>query len=154
ALAEIERNLGTQFHPVVGKAFVAVQRGVDPADVLTADELAPIRGASAPSGLRGLPGPRDLTQRPDLLALAGRVLLLGGLGFQQGWVGAVGVWLGVTGVVLQVRARTRSARLADALRAAVQAPDVGAVFAALLDLVGKSWPLSWGALVAWDEDGL
>ena len=30
ALMEIERNAGTQFHPAVAKAFVAVQRGVDP----------------------------------------------------------------------------------------------------------------------------
>ena len=32
ALMEIERNAGTQFHPAVAKAFVAVQRGFDPAD--------------------------------------------------------------------------------------------------------------------------
>ena len=48
ALAEIERNAGTQFHPAVAKAFVAVQRGVDPATVLSVEELAELRGASAP----------------------------------------------------------------------------------------------------------
>jgi putative nucleotidyltransferase with HDIG domain len=154
ALEEIERNLGTQFHPAVGKAFVAVQRGVDPADVLTADELGAIRGASAPYRMRGLPGARDLKERPDLLALGGLVVLLAGLGFHETWIAAVGVWIGATGVVLQVRTRTRSARLADALRAALHAPDRGAIFAALLDLVGKTWPVTWGALVAWDEDGL
>ena len=30
ALAEIERESGEQFHPVVARAFVAVQRGQDP----------------------------------------------------------------------------------------------------------------------------
>jgi hypothetical protein len=40
------------------------------------------------------------------------------------------------------------------LRSALHAPGREAIFAALLDLMGKTWPLSWGALVAWDEDGL
>ena len=39
ALMEIERHVGTQFHPVVAKAFVAVQRGVNPLTVLTRAEL-------------------------------------------------------------------------------------------------------------------
>jgi putative nucleotidyltransferase with HDIG domain len=154
ALAEIERNLGTQFHPSVGKAFVAVQRGVDPAEVLTADELAEIRGASAPYRLGIVPGRRDLKERPELLALGGLVVLLAGLGFHQTWMAALGAWIGGTGIVLQLRARARSARLAQALRAALHGPDRAAVFSALLDLMGKAWPLSWGALVAWDEDGL
>ena len=34
ALAEIERNIGTQFHPTVAKAFVAQQRGQDPLSAL------------------------------------------------------------------------------------------------------------------------
>src|SRR6266540_3663584 len=56
ALIEIERNAGTQFHPAVARAFVAVQRGLDPASVLSAEELAEIRGASASYriGLAGL----------------------------------------------------------------------------------------------------
>ena len=33
------RNAGTQFHPVIAKAFVAVQRGERPADVLSKQEL-------------------------------------------------------------------------------------------------------------------
>ena len=43
ALMEIENNAGTQFHPAVAKAFVAVQRGIDPAAVLTPDELQEMR---------------------------------------------------------------------------------------------------------------
>jgi len=154
ALAEIERNLGTQFHPTVGKAFVAVQRGFDPAEVLTADELAEIRSASAPYRLGAIRGRRDLKERPDLLALGGLVVLLAGLGFHETWLAALGAWVGASGVVLQLRARARSARLAHSLRAALHAPGRGAIFAALVDLIGKAWPLSWGALVAWDEDGL
>src|SRR5947199_36438 len=56
ALTEIERNAGTQFHPTVAKAFVAVQRGTDPMAVLSAQEVEQIRGASAPHRI-GLAGP-------------------------------------------------------------------------------------------------
>src|SRR5207244_3859818 len=70
ALVEIELNAGTQFHPAVAKAFVAVQRGLDPASVLSAAELREIRGASAPYTL-GVAGLADLKERPELLALGG-----------------------------------------------------------------------------------
>lgn len=39
ALAEIERGAGTQFHPLVARAFVALKRGLDPKDVLSPEEL-------------------------------------------------------------------------------------------------------------------
>jgi HD-GYP domain-containing protein (c-di-GMP phosphodiesterase class II) len=154
ALAEIERNLGTQFHPAVGKAFVAVQRGLDPGDVLTTDELAEIRGASASYRLGIVPGGRHLKDRPELLAVGGLVLVLAGLGLHETWLAVVGAWLGASGVVLRMRARARSERLVESLRAALHAPDQAAIFHGLLDRISKVWPVSWGALVEWDEDGL
>jgi len=154
ALEEIERNLGTQFHPAVGKAFVAVQRGVDPAEVLTPDELAAIRAASTPYRLGVIPGQRGLKERPELLVLGGVVVLLAGLGFHQVWMTVLGAWIGAAGVVLRLRARTRSDRLVHALRAALNEPDRIGVFDALLDRISRPWPVTWGALVAWDEDGL
>src|SRR5688572_12884401 len=72
ALMEIERNAGTQFHPAVAKAFVAVQRGIDPLTVLAPDELDEIRDAAAPYRL-GLSGPAELKERPELVALGGVV---------------------------------------------------------------------------------
>ena len=48
ALTELERNIGTQFHPAVAKAFIAVQRGQKPYDVLTPEEERELRGAAAP----------------------------------------------------------------------------------------------------------
>jgi len=154
ALAEIERNLGTQFHPAMGKAFVAVQCGVDPADVLTPEELAAIRGASTPYRVGALPGPRGLKDRPELLALGGLVVLLAGLGFHEIWMTVLGAWIAAVGIVLRLRARTRSERLVRALRAALHEPDRILVFDALLDRISRAWPVTWGALVAWDEDGL
>ena len=55
ALAEIERNIGTQFHPTVAKAFVALQRGQDPFSALTPEEREEIRGASTPYRVAGHP---------------------------------------------------------------------------------------------------
>ena len=37
ALVEIERHIGSQFHPAVAKAFVAVQRGLEPYSALTSE---------------------------------------------------------------------------------------------------------------------
>jgi HD-GYP domain-containing protein (c-di-GMP phosphodiesterase class II) len=155
ALVEIERNVGTQFHPKVAKAFVAVQRGLDPADVLTPEELADIRGASVPYRLGFLPGGRDLKERPELLTVGGLVLALAGLGFEQTWLMVVGSVVGTTGLVLRARARLRAERLVEALRAAFSnAPDRDTVFWGALDRLARAWSLSWAALVAWDEDGL
>ncbi len=78
ALAEIERNTGTQFHPTVAKAFVALQRGQDPFSALTAEEREEIRGASTPYRVPDIRGARRLRERPELVALAGVIAALGG----------------------------------------------------------------------------
>jgi len=154
ALGEIERNLGSQFHPIVGKAFVAVQRGQDPTAVLTPEELAEIRGASVSYRVAGLPGAGDLAQRPELVALAGLVGALAGLAFGEAWLIVVGAVVGGAGVVLRTRARVRSERLIEAIRGALETGDRAAVFERVLDALSRAWPLGWAALVVWDEDGL
>ena len=86
ALAEIERNIGTQFHPTVAKAFVALQRGEDPFSVLTPEEREEIRGASTPYRVPDIRGARRLRERPELVALAGVIAALGGVGLDQLWL--------------------------------------------------------------------
>jgi HD-GYP domain-containing protein (c-di-GMP phosphodiesterase class II) len=154
ALAEIERNIGTQFHPLVAKAFVAVERGLDPEDVLTADELAQIRGASASTSLGVVPGGRDLKERPELLALGGVVLALVGLGFAQRWVAIAGAAVAAFGIALRALARARSERLTESLRRALGTPTRPALFDDLVDRLGRAWPVGYACLVSWDEDGL
>jgi HD-GYP domain-containing protein (c-di-GMP phosphodiesterase class II) len=154
ALTEIERNVGTQFHPAVAKAFVAVQRGVDPATVLSAEELAELRGASAPYRI-GLTGPAELKERPELIALGGVVLVLAGLGFAQDWLTAVGVGIAVTGLALRAVIRVWSERAAAALHRALDTDEERErVFTRLADTVARVWKHDWIALMAWDEDGL
>src|SRR2546430_17236714 len=89
ALREIERHAGTQFHSAVAKAFVAVQRGADPATVLSAEELAELRGATAPYRI-GPAGPGELKGRPELVALGGGAVAAPRLGLAAGWLAASG----------------------------------------------------------------
>ncbi len=154
ALAEIERNIGAQFHPTVAKAFVAVQRGLDPEAVLAPGELAEIRGATTSYRLGTIPGARDLKERPELLALVGVVLALGGLGLHARWLAFIGVMLAAAGVVLRALARLRSERLIESLRASLHGVDRDTKFVGLLERLTRVWPVSWAALVDWHEDGL
>jgi HD-GYP domain-containing protein (c-di-GMP phosphodiesterase class II) len=154
ALAEIERNAGTQFHPTVAKAFVAVRRGIDPLTVLSADELEEIEGASAPYRLR-ISGPAELKERPELLALGGVVVALAGLGFAQSWLAACGAGVAIAGLALRALVTMRAERVAAALhRALGHEGDRDAVFARLVETVGRVWAHDWIGLLSWDEDGL
>jgi HD-GYP domain-containing protein (c-di-GMP phosphodiesterase class II) len=154
ALMEIERNVGTQFHPAVAKAFVAVQRGLDPTTVLTPVELHEIRGASAPYRI-GLAGLSDLKERPETVALGGIVLALAGLGFDQPWLAASGGGVAVAGLALRGLVRVRADRAAAAVQRALgTGDDRGRVFGRLADTVGRLWPQEWMGFLSWDEDGL
>jgi hypothetical protein len=154
ALGEIERNAGTQFHPVVARAFVAVQRGIDPAAVLSGAELADLRSASAPYRA-GLTGAADLKERPELVALGGVVLALLGLAFAQNLLAATGTGVAVAGLLLRAVVRHRAERAAAALQRAVGSGEDGApVFARVADALTSLWQHDWFGLVAWDEDGL
>jgi HD-GYP domain-containing protein (c-di-GMP phosphodiesterase class II) len=154
ALDEIERNAGTQFHPGVAKAFVAVQRGLDPADVLSAAELEELRGSSAPYRI-GLTGAAELKERPELVALGGVVLALVGLGFAQDWLAAVGAGIAVSGLTLRALIRLRAERAAAALHRAVgTGEERDRIFTRLADALGRTWRYDWIGLIAWDEDGL
>jgi putative nucleotidyltransferase with HDIG domain len=154
ALAELERNSGTQFHPTVTKAFVAVQRGIDPKTVLSAAELAELQEAAIPYRLPSIPGARDLRNRPELIALGGLTLGLVAAAFGQFAVVAAGAALGVLGLLLYVAGRVRAARLADAVLEAVghgrDRADKFEALAGVLSGVGARWL----ALVDWQEDGL
>jgi putative nucleotidyltransferase with HDIG domain len=154
ALREIELNADTQFQPTVAKAFVAVQRGIDPAAVLTPAELQELRRASAPYRIR-LGGVGELKERPELLALGGVVLGLAGLGFDQTWLTAAGGVLAVVGLGLRAVVQVRAGRAAAALYRALAAEgDRIAVFQRAVAALSRVWHHAWAGLVAWDEDGL
>jgi HD-GYP domain-containing protein (c-di-GMP phosphodiesterase class II) len=154
ALAEIERNIGGQFHPAVAKAFVAHQRGQDPYGALTSDEEDELRSAAVPHRLAAIPGTRDLTERPELLALGGLVTTLAGAGLRLPAVAFLGALLAAAGLFLRAWARLRTARVGGAIRAALAGDDRGLVFARLAAVLQQSATADWVGLVTWEEDGL
>jgi putative nucleotidyltransferase with HDIG domain len=154
-LAELERNSGTQFHPTVAKAFVAVQRGLDPAIVLSAEELAQLRDAAIPYRLPLSPGARDLRDRPELVGLGGVTVALVGAAFGQLELVGAGCAIAVAGLLLYVRRRVSVGRLTESLLEAVgYARSREQSFDALAALLGRSCGARWAALIDWQEDGL
>ena len=155
ALAEIERNSGTQFHPAVAKAFVAVERGQDPAAVLDPDELGQLRDAAIPYRLPVIPGARDLRDRPELIAIAGVTLALVAAAFSQLELVLAGGAAGLFGLLLYVRRRTRVARLTQALiDAAGRAQTREGSFDDLTAVLAHACGATWSGLIDWEEDGL
>src|SRR5919199_4595714 len=82
ALQEIERNSGTQFHPTIARAFVALRRGQPLEQALDPAEIASLRDATLSYRLPQPPALRDLRERPELIAVGGLVVALlgGGIG--------------------------------------------------------------------------
>jgi hypothetical protein len=153
AFAEIESSSGTQFHPLIAKAFIAVQRGQDPASVIPGEELAAIRNASV-SSRATLSKPTHGLGRPELVALAGGGFLLAGLGIGQPVLAAVGGAAALVGLKLLHGTRKRVSRLTAALGDAFgTSGDQAQLFGNLVDAVEQAWPLGYAALVAWSEDG-
>jgi HD-GYP domain-containing protein (c-di-GMP phosphodiesterase class II) len=151
ALAEIERNAGTQFHPSVAKAFAAVRRGLSPEDVLTDDELAAIRDSSVRPPVRS--GVAELLRRPELIVAAGVTLGLVGLGIGLMELAAAGAVVGALGALRWLMTRVRAHRLAAAIDDAVSAEDRPRVFGRVVDALTTAWPLEFAILVAWEENG-
>src|SRR3954454_371541 len=131
ALAEIEATMGTQFHPAVAKAFIALQRGQDPYSALTPEEQEELRSAAAPHHVPHLPGAGDLRERPELLALGGLVAAVAGVGLDQPMVAVGGTVLAATGIVVRTWARYRSARVRRGLAAVLSAGERTRVFSRL-----------------------
>ena len=153
ALNEIESGSGTQFHPVIARAFIAVQRGQDPTAVIRAEELGSIRDASAlpPPSARGAV---DIFARPDLIALAGGGVLLVGLGLGHGFVTAIGAVVAIVGLKVWHRTRKRVSQLTFALEETWSvAGDQAQIFGRFADSIERAWPLEYAAFVEWNEDG-
>jgi hypothetical protein len=154
ALAEIERNIGTQFHPAVAKAFVAMQRGEDPYAALGPEEQEQLRSAAMPYRIPDIRRTRDLRERPELVALGGLVACLAGVGLGEPWLAAAGGVVTGVGLVLHAWVRVRANRLARSLAAALAGDDRTVVFDELAKVLEAATRGDWVALVGWREDGL
>jgi HD-GYP domain-containing protein (c-di-GMP phosphodiesterase class II) len=151
ALEEIERNIGTQFHPGIAKAFVAVRRGIDPAAVLDPEELTELQDAAVPHRLPHLPHLHDLRERPQVVALAGVLLGLVALGLGRYGVAVAGAAVACAGFGLRGATLLRAQRLARSIEAALETSDP---FRAVASVLERSGRVTWTGLVSWAEHGL
>jgi HD-GYP domain-containing protein (c-di-GMP phosphodiesterase class II) len=155
ALVEIERNSGSQFHPTLARAFVAVQQGRSVEEVLSAEEIRSIREACTQSrrpavgslGAR-LFAPAPLSVLGGLTAL---VAMSAGL-LELAALGGAAALLGAGSAALHgLRARRLSAALGRALAHDWAEPQH--VFDGVVDRLTRVGA-SWVGLVAWSADGL
>jgi len=153
ALRKIEAGSGAQFHPTVAKAFVAMQRGLDPRAVLDPAEQTELRDLSLRSRSQ-LPWARRLrAARPETLAIPGIAAAVAAAGL--GHATAAVALAGSTVVVLAygrrrtvLRSRLRAA-LESALREA-RSPQER--LRAYVDRVAGTASVRWAALVRWEEE--
>src|SRR5712691_915081 len=154
ALAEIEAGLGTQFHPAVGKAFIAVERGQDPLAVLTSAELAELRHLGDRGPRSRIPSARALLERPEWVALVGGAAALVGWATGAGSYAAAGLLLAVGGLLTWAVGLRRARRLAGEIVEAASARDPAGAFSAAVARVVDASDLRWSGLVHWSEGGL
>lgn len=150
ALAEIERHAGTQFHPGLAKAFVALQRGRDPLADLAEEERAEIRRL-----MRGRPAKdvaRGVEFRPEYLSAGGVLASLLALGLGRPLLALPGVLLAAAGVALDRIEVVRTRRLTERLKRVMSqkgAPDD--VFGRLAAALSVACSLRWIGLLHWEE---
>jgi putative nucleotidyltransferase with HDIG domain len=153
ALVRIEDNLGSQFHPAVGRAFVARQRGADPAAALSAEELAELRRAL---GHRSRRRPFGHGQKggPEASVVVGIVGALVCLGLGAPQFALAGAAAAAAGLGWRVAGGLRARRLAARLQAACAGLPRAAAFDQAVARLSESADLRWAALVAWQEQEL
>ena len=155
ALAEIERNSGTQFHPVLTRAFVAVQRGRPVSEALSPDELRAIQDACTQTRR---PGDASIGARllaPAPVGVVGVLVALVAISAGVLEVAAVGAAAGLLGAGSATLHELRSRRLSAALHRELEDDWVepARVFHRVAGGLRRAGA-AWVGLVAWNADGL
>lgn len=150
ALRRIEADIGTQFHPAVAKAFVALERGADPVSVLSSTELAELRSlAAARTAVRG----RVHAYRRHAV----EALILGGL---MAALAAAALELAFAlpfllvasgGVAARLRQRASAHRLASSIEATLTQLPRLPHFYGVVERIAETADLRWAGLVSWRE---
>lgn len=155
ALAEIELQAGSQFHPAVAKAFVALERGGDPASVLTPGERDELRRLARRRSERSLGFGRLLDMLPEGLGIAGVAGALVVVAFAPPLFGLIPLALTAAGVALVVSERARARRLLSNIRVILSAPVTReASFEVLTRRLSEVAEVRWAGLVGWQEEEL
>ena len=145
ALAELERGSGTQFHPTIAKAFVAMQRGEEVVASMTRAELAELHRLSLTTRRR----PLALLARVEssTLMIAGVTTALVALAVGSIWLALAGSALGGLAAARQLRGERAAGRLVRGLAAV----EDGDPFEAAMRVFADDRDLRWGGLVSWRE---
>ena len=153
ALEEIEKGVGTQFHPVPAKAFVALVRGDDPLAALDDGERALLRTLWRTRG-RARSGRLVFVRKPaaELLAIVGVAGILGAATLGRPVFGAFGVAAVAAGVMLARRRDAEARRLAETLAAALESEPTSSRFAAFARPIERTARLRWIGVVRWHRD--
>lgn len=143
ALAEIEANAGLQFHPIVAKAFVALERGADPLAALSPAEREELRRGQKRPLVPKLPAIGSDVAIPGFL-VAGLVAF--GLGLP--YVAAPLFAVTAAAFALDQLERRRARQLTDALRATLAhtLPPQRALAGVALEL-GRDRAVHWAGVV-------
>ena len=152
ALTEIENGIGTQFHPVPAKAFIALVRGEDPLAALDDAERALLRKLWRPRE-RARSGRIVLIRNLDqMLAIAGVAAVLVAATMGRPAFAALGAAAVAAGVLLARRRDGRARDLAEALDASLRDELATSPFSAFATPIARSAPASWIGLVRWHRD--
>ncbi len=155
ALAEIEANAGTQFHPAVAKAFVALERGQDPLAVLSQSEREELQALTLTRNRLGNLLERAASARPDAVPVGSIAAGFFLAGVHQLPLAAAA--FGVFAVSLAWRRvqTMRGLRLAGELQDALGAGGSTAdVFNDLVTRLAYASQLRWAGLVSWSPADL
>lgn len=152
ALAEIEANAGSQFHPAVARAFVAYRRSLDPSSVLAPDEHELLRGLSVRAPRRRRPVAGLLAERGHLAAPGAIGAALTALGFGQPYAAAAFAAIATASIAWARWTALRCRRLTAALESALAGSTTSEeAFAGITRCVSTGAKLSWAGLLSWRE---
>jgi HD-GYP domain-containing protein (c-di-GMP phosphodiesterase class II) len=153
ALAVLEANSGTQFHPAVAKAFVALERGEDPAAALSAEEraeLGRLRSKTPAVGRRRLGV--SVSVGSDALTIGAGAFGLVAFGIGVPALGLVGLTLAGANALVRRYDAFRARRLAGSLRSVLASPAPAAtLFNEIASRLSYASDLRWAGLVHWEE---
>jgi len=150
ALKELERGAGTQFHPTIAKAFVAIERGEDVMMAMTPAELGELRRLSL-SESRGRGRSRLREVKTTTIILSGVAASLVALALESLPLAVAAAMFTGVGCFLRVQMRRNGERLVRALVDVAGEPDA---FEAAMQVFATDADLVWGGLVAWREEEL
>ncbi len=149
ALDAIEQGLGTQFHPAVGAAFVAFQRGEDPAASIGRDQIEELRRA----GRRPLVRIPPAVCAPEGAIVSGLFSALVAFAFGYPIIAAVAAVVAALGVGALLSSCFRSRRLAKRL-GVIAACHRTRAFELLLECLAAAGHLRWAGVLSWDDKHL